>query len=218
MPNDVRQLYVMTNPTIPDMIKVGMTTVGAHSRAVGLSSSNALPASFQVYGYVDLPNITQGELRDLEQEAHRRLERYRFSEDREFFTVSPDQALAVLHEVKQDALQYKAQGLTVTGKPRQPTLPATPPRKTRSQLRAEARRLARLDEKARKHWHVWMEAGRNDNERVTSMVLNPRSYWSKSGAASRVKRETSHQKHAELILCRDSECPDYGKRRSETHT
>lgn len=213
MASDVNQLYVMVNPTMPGLVKVGLTTVGVDDRAIGLSSG--LPSRFQVHGYVELPGISQEELRALEQEAHKRLEKYRYSKDREFFTSSPDQALAVLREVKQAALQYRSQGLTFTGAPRQPTLPSTPRSKTRDQQRREARLAAALDRKARQHWHIWIEAERNDNRQVIALNVDTRIYWSKSGAIGRVKREGSRQIHAVFTLCQDTMCPAYGKRRTD---
>ena len=57
MASDVRQLYVMVNPTIPGLVKVGMTTVGVNDRARGLSSG--LPTHFQVHGYVELPALAK---------------------------------------------------------------------------------------------------------------------------------------------------------------
>ena len=211
MSDNIRQLYVMINPALPGMVKVGMTTVGANERSRGLSSAIPLPDDFQVHGYVELPSISQSDLRELEQEALKRLVEYRHSSKREFFTVSPDQALAVLREVAQEARRYRSQGLTVTGKPQQPILADTPPSKTRDQQRREAR----LDQKARMHWHVWVEAERNDGRQVIGLNLDTRNYWSKSGAVGRVKREASRQTHAGLILCQDTACPAYGKRRTE---
>ena len=213
MASDVRQLYVMVNPTIPGLVKVGMTTVGVNDRARGLSSG--LPTHFQVHGYVELPSISESELHALEREAHKRLEQYRYSKDREFFTLSPDQALKVLREVKQAALRYKSQGLTVTGDSQQPSLPNTPPSKTRYEQRREARLAAKLDQRARQHWHVWVEAGRNHSRQVIALELDPRIYWSKTGVTRRVKREMSRQIHAEFILCQDTTCSKYGKRRTE---
>ena len=213
MASDVRQLYVMVNPTIPGLVKVGLTTVGVNDRARGLSSG--LPTHFRVHGYVELPGISQSELHALERDVHKRLEQYRYSKDREFFTLSPDQALKVLQEVKRVALRYKSQGLTVTGDSQQPPLPDTPPIKTRNEQRREARLAAKLDQRARRHWHVWVEAERSDSRQVVALELDPRIYWSKTGVTRRVKREMSRQIHAEFILCRDTTCPNYGKRRTE---
>ena len=213
MPNSIRQLYVMTNRTIPGMVKVGLTTVGVVNRSVGLSSG--LPSPFEVYGNVDFPDFSEDELRKVEQVAHKRLSEHRYSKDREFFTVSPDQAMKVLHEIRVESIQYKSQGLSVLGDARQPSLPQTPPAKTRAQRIAEERKDARLDEKARTHWHVWVESERGDDEQVVTLALVNRHYWSKSGAVGRVKREVNHQIHAVAVQCQDSACPAYGKRRTE---
>ena len=220
MSEDYRHLYVATNPAMPGLVKIGMSSAGAKSRVEGLGSSSSLPAAFHLIDYVAIPpEVPLGELRDLEREVHRRLDGCRYSENREFFRVHPDKALDVIREVKQDALRFRSQGLTATGKPRQPTLPDTPRGTSRADRHRARRRVAEEDRKARRHWHVWLqpEGKQTEESLVTALNRDRKTYWSKSGAASRVKRERHREAHAEFILCSDVACPAYGKRRSETY-
>ena len=217
MSDDIRQLYVLTNPALPGLVKVGMTTAGIEGRMKSLSSPSNIPEPYQCFGLVDFPGTTPTDLRDCEQEAHQRLRTARHSEDREFFTVAPEEALSVLEDVKRDALRYVEQGLSVTGSPVQRDLPGVRAgtKHQRFSKAEAARRSAREDKKARRHWHVWKQSEEADNKQVIGLTLDPTTYWTKSGAVGRVKREGSTGTHANFILCNDIQCPNYGKRRNE---
>lgn len=217
MSDDIRQLYVLTNPALPGLVKVGMTTAGIESRMKSLSSPSNIPEPYRCFGLVEFPGTTQKDLYDCEQEAHRRLRSARHSEHREFFTSPPEEALSVLEDVKRDALRYVEQGLSVTGAPVQRDLPGVRAGiKPQGFSRAEAaRRAAREDKKARRHWHVWKQSEEADNKQVIGLTLDPTTYWSKSGAVGRVKREGSSGTHADFMQCNDIQCPNYGKRRNE---
>lgn len=222
MPEDVRQLYVMVNPMFRDLVKVGKTQIGVDKRAEALSSG--LPQRYEVYGYVDFPlSVTPGQLHELEQEAHRRLDGHRPNKKREHFAVDPEMALRVLKEVREDCLKYLSKGLTVLGNASQPELASMPvdesPKAMSNSQRRERRRAQNMaereDRKARQHWHVWVETKRSDSQQIIGLTLDPRVYWSKSGANGRVKREAQREVGAEIILCRDRVCPAFDKRRDE---
>ena len=189
---------------MPGLVKIGLTTVGAQQRAISLASG--LPAQFELLGVVSFPQqVSRKELYDLEQESHRRLADYRYADNREFFRVSPEQALAILNEVQQDAQTNLSRGLTPLGKPRQSRLAVM------LDPKLDERSLRRR-ENPPVHWHVWTECVR-DGQRVTALELYPRTYWSKSGASGRVKRDKASGVHSDYLLCQDSVCPDFGRRR-----
>lgn len=86
-------VYILTNASLPGMVKIGMTRNNPHNRASQLSTTG-VPNKFKVFGYVyvDEPN-------EVELKVHRKLAKHRVSKRREFFKISPDIALSALEEV-----------------------------------------------------------------------------------------------------------------------
>jgi hypothetical protein len=86
-------IYVLSNPSFPELLKIGFTLLGhPEERAEQLSSSTSVPYPFQFeWGTVcEHPE-------KMEQRIHGRLHRYRVNPNREFFKISVDEArIAIL--------------------------------------------------------------------------------------------------------------------------
>ncbi|MEG0281320.1 MAG: GIY-YIG nuclease family protein [Morganella sp. (in: enterobacteria)] len=78
-------VYVMSNPSMPRIFKVGMTTATPERRAKELSASSGVPTPFKVESAFYSWNP-----KDDEQCIHRILSEYRVSESREFFNATLD--------------------------------------------------------------------------------------------------------------------------------
>lgn len=74
-------VYVLSNPAMPGVYKIGMTTRSPMARAVELSKWTGVPADFRVEYYGEFPRP-----RDIEQEAHSCFDYQRVSFGREFFS------------------------------------------------------------------------------------------------------------------------------------
>lgn len=73
-------VYVLGNPSMPGIYKVGYTERSPSLRRDELSRSTSVPCEFNLICYAEYHNA-----RDREQEIHRELDRFRVSRDREFF-------------------------------------------------------------------------------------------------------------------------------------
>lgn len=84
-------VYIVDNPAMPGLIKVGMTTVDSMERIASLSASTMVPMPFRlVYA------VRVADPQAVESWMHRRLARYRVNHSREFFAVEPEVAVELL--------------------------------------------------------------------------------------------------------------------------
>lgn len=81
-------VYVLTNPAMPGMVKIGKTGRTARLRCEELYQTG-VPYPFEVVGEVTTPDCD-----DLERRVHIALQDYRVSEAREFFHVDVDRAVS----------------------------------------------------------------------------------------------------------------------------
>lgn len=87
-------VYIMVNPSMPEMLKIGYTKNDPEERAVQLSKSTGVPMPFDVvYSY----SCFNGER--IEKEVHKQLKQKRVRGEREFFYVSLDEAKQVIKKV-----------------------------------------------------------------------------------------------------------------------
>jgi hypothetical protein len=86
-------VYVLTNPELPDLVKIGYTTRSAAKRAKELSRQTGVPGHYEVAReiHVDRP-------RQVEKKVHSRLSNRRTSSG-EFFKVSPEEAAETIKRV-----------------------------------------------------------------------------------------------------------------------
>ena len=84
-------VYVLGNPWMPDLYKIGCTERSPHERAAELSNHTGVPAPFQVLCYIECEDFQA-----VEQGAHKWLHEHRVSNGREFFEGCLAQAVAFL--------------------------------------------------------------------------------------------------------------------------
>ena len=80
-------LYLMTNPAMPGLVKIGMTTRSPEERAQELASTG-VPMPFHVAAAWPVDDV-----RAAERGAHEALARYRVNDQREWFRVSVPEVL-----------------------------------------------------------------------------------------------------------------------------
>lgn len=87
-------IYVLSNPAMPGLLKIGYTEGTAEIRATELSAPTAVPLPFEVaFEYlVEDP-------KQFERLVHQRLEKYRISSNREFFRVELNTVQEVIYRV-----------------------------------------------------------------------------------------------------------------------
>lgn len=83
-------VYVLTNPSMPGLVKIGMTTRSVEERAEELYTSG-VPERFEVAYYTPSPDCEE-----LERAVHESLSKQRKNGSREFFEVSTLQAERVV--------------------------------------------------------------------------------------------------------------------------
>ena len=85
-------IYVLSNPSLPGKVKIGRTYYSIDRRIEQLSNTS-IPTPFEAEAYYYSSNPAQDE-----KEAHHLLRRYRVRADREFFTITPAEAILKLTE------------------------------------------------------------------------------------------------------------------------
>jgi hypothetical protein len=85
-------VYILKNPAMPGLYKVGFTTDHPKTRARALHTTG-VAASFQVVWFLHCDHA-----RRVEQQAHRLLQRYRVAKGREFFRAEPAQLIATIKQ------------------------------------------------------------------------------------------------------------------------
>ncbi|MEQ5815184.1 GIY-YIG nuclease family protein [Marinobacter sp. NFXS11] len=81
-------LYILSNKSMPGLLKVGMTTNSPQERAAQLSTTG-VPGEFVVEEYWE---CSPDDLRKSERDIHRTLNPYRYQKNREFFKISLEKA------------------------------------------------------------------------------------------------------------------------------
>lgn len=84
-------LYVISSPSLPDMVKIGVTRRLNPSIRVKELSSSSLPFPFELNAY-----CFNNDAFELESNMHNYFDAYRVSPNREFFYISIEQAIDVL--------------------------------------------------------------------------------------------------------------------------
>ena len=83
-------IYILTNPTIPDLVKIGRTT-NLEERLRSLSSHSGIPVSFECYYCCEVKDA-----QDIEKRLHFGLGDHRINPKREFFRISPERVKMLL--------------------------------------------------------------------------------------------------------------------------
>lgn len=84
-------VYVISNPEMPEVVKIGSTERSPKVRAEEISSSTGVPTEFEVKYKRAVKNPKKEELK-----VHRYLSKERISTKREFFRVSEEEAIEAI--------------------------------------------------------------------------------------------------------------------------
>jgi hypothetical protein len=83
-------VYILTNPTIPDLVKIGRTK-NLEERMRSLSSHSGVPVAFKCFYCCEVENGT-----DVEKRLHFGLGDHRVNPKREFFRINPERVKILL--------------------------------------------------------------------------------------------------------------------------
>ncbi len=86
--NDI--IYLLTNPSIPDLVKIGKTGNLAE-RIRSLSRHSGIPVPFECFYACEVENAD-----DVEKKLHDAFGDHRVNSKREFFRINPERILAIL--------------------------------------------------------------------------------------------------------------------------
>lgn len=101
-------VYVLSNPSMPGLMKIGFTMRDAVARATELSSSSGVPQPFRIeyYHEDEVPSM-------LEFSVHEVLGVFRLNADREFFRVSAEKAISTIQRVAASQTHWRRSLFTV---------------------------------------------------------------------------------------------------------
>ena len=88
-------VYILTNQSMPGLIKIGITERKVEERMRELYSSSAVPLPFECYFALEVKDAKL-----VEKKIHHGFDDYRINENREFFEIDPDKAKSILSLVE----------------------------------------------------------------------------------------------------------------------
>lgn len=88
-------IYILTNPVIPDLIKIGRTN-NLEERVRSLSAHSGIPVPFEVYYACTVADAVK-----VEKHIHEGFGDHRVNPKREFFRINPERILAILKLVEE---------------------------------------------------------------------------------------------------------------------
>ena len=86
-------LYVISSPSLPNMIKIGCTRQAVPMQRIYALSSSSLPFPFRAHCFVFSDDCFE-----LESAMHKYFDTQRVNKDREFFAITPQQAIDALKD------------------------------------------------------------------------------------------------------------------------
>jgi T5orf172 domain len=84
-------LYVLTNPLMPGLVKIGCTTGPVEDRIKALSSTSGVPVAFQCHFAAQVDDLTAKE-----KTLHQLFSDKRVNPNREFFQIAPEKAVLAI--------------------------------------------------------------------------------------------------------------------------
>lgn len=87
-------VYVLSNPSMPGLTKIGRTNRHPATRASELTAATGVPTAFKLEGYVRSADAAMTEVA-----VHRQMDGKRINARREFFRVEVNEALAIARRV-----------------------------------------------------------------------------------------------------------------------
>ena len=87
-------MYILTNPAIPDLVKIGYTSNDPYTRANQVSRGTGVPVEYEVaWAY----KCYKGER--IEKEVHKYFKKQRLNPTREFFKVTLEEAKQAIEQI-----------------------------------------------------------------------------------------------------------------------
>lgn len=90
---DIGYVYLLSNPAMPGMVKIGFTCGETEKRVAELSSSTSVPLPFVMEYEVFTENPQKYEVM-----IHEKLKKYRVSTFREFFNIDTNDAIKFINK------------------------------------------------------------------------------------------------------------------------
>ena len=90
-------VYVLTNPSSPHIVKIGMTTREVESRVKEINSATGVIEEWEVHWSLPCAHAM-----DLEKSVHKYLEEFRVRDNREGFKCTPAQAIAAIQKINEE--------------------------------------------------------------------------------------------------------------------
>ena len=87
-------VYLLTNPVMPDLVKIGRTT-NLEERLRSLSTHSGVPVPFEVFYACEVSDSVK-----VERQIHEGFGDHRINPKREFFRINPERILAILKLVE----------------------------------------------------------------------------------------------------------------------
>ena len=87
-------VYLLTNPVMPDLVKIGRTT-NLEERLRSLSTHSGVPVPFEVFYACEVSDSAK-----VERQIHEGFGDHRINPKREFFRINPERILAILKLVE----------------------------------------------------------------------------------------------------------------------
>lgn len=87
-------VYVLSNPSIPGMLKIGSTSLSPEDRAKAISRGTGIPEEFEVIWAYQCFKAEK-----IEREVHKMLKEHRVNNQREFFRVELETAIEAIESI-----------------------------------------------------------------------------------------------------------------------
>lgn len=171
-------VYILTNPSIPGLVKIGHTAGAAADRAAQISQGTGVPTAYQVAWYCE--TTTAEAAARLEREVHQHCAANRVNRAREFFNLAVEQAAAVI-----ESIGYRNSAIAITS-PEVAARAQAEQARIRAEAAAEAERLRALLEARAEQRRVEQERIRAEQERAASLA---RSEQARAERAARAENE-----------------------------
>jgi hypothetical protein len=95
---DLKIVYVLTNPAMPGLVKIGYTTQDDANIRIGQLYTTGVPVPFELEFACKVKNAEE-----VEKALHIAFSPYRINPKREFFKIEPIQAISILKLLHEDA-------------------------------------------------------------------------------------------------------------------
>jgi hypothetical protein len=92
--NGDQSVYILENPSMPGILKIGYTKGDPNDRADQLSKATGVPTPYKV---VYSHNCFNGER--IERATHKQLKKKRVNKDREFFNITIEEAKKIIEKI-----------------------------------------------------------------------------------------------------------------------